>query len=178
MDIWPRWSVVGHLFSLKHIYRQFLSFPWHTLYLCPLHSHILSLSCSLSLPDLEWLWNQDASRDLLLAIHPPNYIILWNGDTGTKLWKKSYAENILSFSFDPFDPSNMACRWTATDVALPYYEFHLYLYFSPLVLYSCRHAHKSDTGGSQFEMVWKRYWFALSVYLSTLHVWCKTARPA
>ena len=59
-------------------------------------------------PDLEWLWNQDASRDLLLAVHPPNYIVLWNGDTGTKLWKKSYAENILSFSFDPFDPSNMA----------------------------------------------------------------------
>ncbi|KAL6101357.1 wdr11 [Pungitius sinensis] len=58
--------------------------------------------------DLEWLWNQDASRDLLLAIHPPNYIVLWNGDTGTKLWKKSYAENILSFSFDPFDSSNMA----------------------------------------------------------------------
>uniref|UniRef100_A0A3Q3W4A3 WD repeat-containing protein 11 n=1 Tax=Mola mola TaxID=94237 RepID=A0A3Q3W4A3_MOLML len=58
--------------------------------------------------DLEWLWNQDASRDLLLAIHPPNYIVLWNGDTGTKLWKKSYAENILSFSFDPFEPSNMA----------------------------------------------------------------------
>uniref|UniRef100_A0A8C3ASK2 WD repeat-containing protein 11 n=1 Tax=Cyclopterus lumpus TaxID=8103 RepID=A0A8C3ASK2_CYCLU len=40
--------------------------------------------------DLEWLWNQDASH------------------TGTKLWKKSYAENILSFSFDPFDSSNMA----------------------------------------------------------------------
>uniref|UniRef100_A0AAR2LXY6 WD repeat-containing protein 11 n=1 Tax=Pygocentrus nattereri TaxID=42514 RepID=A0AAR2LXY6_PYGNA len=58
--------------------------------------------------DMDWLWNQDASRDLLLAVHPPNYIVLWNGDTGTKLWKKSYAENILSFSFDPFDPSNLA----------------------------------------------------------------------
>ncbi|XP_048864245.1 WD repeat-containing protein 11 [Brienomyrus brachyistius] len=58
--------------------------------------------------DMEWLWAQDASRDLLLAVHPPNYIILWNGDTGAKLWKKSYAENILSFSFDPFDPSNLA----------------------------------------------------------------------
>ncbi|XP_064788043.1 WD repeat-containing protein 11 isoform X2 [Oncorhynchus masou masou] len=57
---------------------------------------------------MDWLWTQDASRDLLLAIHPPNYIVLWNGDTGTKLWKKSYAENILSFSFDPFDPSNLA----------------------------------------------------------------------
>ncbi|XP_017320048.1 WD repeat-containing protein 11 isoform X1 [Ictalurus punctatus] len=58
--------------------------------------------------DMDWLWNQDASHDLILAVHPPNYIVLWNGDTGTKLWKKSYAENILSFSFDPFDPSNLA----------------------------------------------------------------------
>ncbi|XP_067277435.1 WD repeat-containing protein 11 isoform X1 [Pseudorasbora parva] len=58
--------------------------------------------------DMDWLWAQDASRDLLLAVHPPNYIVLWNGDTGTKLWKKSYAENILSFSFDPFEPSNLA----------------------------------------------------------------------
>uniref|UniRef100_H3AKR3 WD repeat-containing protein 11 n=1 Tax=Latimeria chalumnae TaxID=7897 RepID=H3AKR3_LATCH len=57
--------------------------------------------------DMKWLWNQDASRDLLLAVHPPNYIVLWNADTGTKLWKKSYAENILSFSFDPFDPSKL-----------------------------------------------------------------------
>ncbi|KAM7074056.1 WD repeat-containing protein 11 isoform 1-T1 [Molossus nigricans] len=57
--------------------------------------------------DLQWLWSQDASRDLLLAIHPPNYIVLWNADTGTKLWKKSYADNILSFSFDPFDPSHL-----------------------------------------------------------------------
>lgn len=72
--------------------------------------NFIQWSLCLSLPDLEWLWNQDASRDLLLAVHPPNYIVLWNGDTGTKLWKKSYAENILSFSFDPFDPSNMACK--------------------------------------------------------------------
>lgn len=63
------------------------------------------------LTDMQWLWSQDASRDLLLAVHPPNYIVLWNADTGTKLWKKSYAENILSFSFDPFDPSNLTCKF-------------------------------------------------------------------
>lgn len=63
---------------------------------------------------MDWLWAQDASRDLLLAVHPPNYIVLWNGDTGTKLWKKSYAENILSFSFDPFEPSNLACVYSIT----------------------------------------------------------------
>ncbi|KAM4703755.1 WD repeat-containing protein 11 [Rhinophrynus dorsalis] len=58
--------------------------------------------------DMQWLWSQDASRDLLLAVHPPNLIVLWNADTGTKLWKKSYAENILSFSFNPFEPSQLA----------------------------------------------------------------------
>ncbi|KAM8924117.1 WD repeat-containing protein 11 [Pelodytes ibericus] len=58
--------------------------------------------------DMQWLWSQDASRDLLLAVHPPNLIVLWNADTGTKLWKKSYAENILTFSFNPFQPSQLA----------------------------------------------------------------------
>lgn len=112
--LYTHWSVAGHLFSLRHTCHQSLSFPWRPPRLCPAHSHILPLS----LPDLEWLWNQDASRDLLLAVHPPNYIVLWNGDTGTKLWKKSYAENILSFSFDPFDSSNMACRCSADDLSL------------------------------------------------------------
>lgn len=57
---------------------------------------------------LEWLRNQDASRDLLLALHPPYSLILWNADTGTRLWKKSYTENLLSFSFDPFNGKNLA----------------------------------------------------------------------
>lgn len=74
-------------------------------------SEVISEFCLyLVFTDVQWLWNQDASRDLLLAIHPPNYIVLWNADTGTKLWKKSYADNILSFSFDPFDPSHLTCE--------------------------------------------------------------------
>lgn len=83
-----------------------------TLCIHLLHSCLFLSGFRDFLSDLEWLWNQDVSRDLLLAVHPPNYIVLWNGDTGTKLWKKSYAENILSFSFDPFDPFNMACMYT------------------------------------------------------------------
>ncbi|XP_076467443.1 WD repeat-containing protein 11-like [Babylonia areolata] len=57
---------------------------------------------------LEWLRNQDASRDLLLALHPPYSLILWNADTGTRLWKKSYTETLLSFTFDPFNGKNLA----------------------------------------------------------------------
>ncbi|XP_025096054.1 WD repeat-containing protein 11-like [Pomacea canaliculata] len=57
---------------------------------------------------LEWLRNQDASRDLLVALHPPYTLILWNADTGTRLWKKSYTEMLLSFTFDPFNLKNLA----------------------------------------------------------------------
>ncbi|XP_077868471.1 WD repeat-containing protein 11 [Saccoglossus kowalevskii] len=55
--------------------------------------------------EMDWLSTQDASHDLLAALHPPYSIILWNADTGTKLWKKSFTETILSFAFDPFDPT-------------------------------------------------------------------------
>ncbi|XP_022080580.1 WD repeat-containing protein 11-like isoform X4 [Acanthaster planci] len=58
--------------------------------------------------DLEWLSTQDASHDLLVALHPPYSIVLWNADTGTKLWKKTFTDNIISMTFDPFDSSNLA----------------------------------------------------------------------
>ncbi|KAJ8316897.1 hypothetical protein KUTeg_004801 [Tegillarca granosa] len=58
--------------------------------------------------DLEWLVTQDASHDLLIVLHPPYSLILWNADTGTKLWKKSYTESLISFSFDPFNPRHVA----------------------------------------------------------------------
>ncbi|KAH9489673.1 WD repeat-containing protein 11, partial [Bulinus truncatus] len=57
---------------------------------------------------LQWLNNQDACRDLLVCLHPPYSLILWNADTGTKLWKKSYTENLCSFTFDPFNSKNLA----------------------------------------------------------------------
>uniref|UniRef100_A0A2C9KHQ4 Uncharacterized protein n=1 Tax=Biomphalaria glabrata TaxID=6526 RepID=A0A2C9KHQ4_BIOGL len=57
---------------------------------------------------LQWLSNQDACRDLLVCLHPPYSLIVWNADTGTKLWKKSYTENLLSFTFDPFNSKNLA----------------------------------------------------------------------
>ncbi|KAI8499468.1 WD repeat-containing protein 11 [Branchiostoma belcheri] len=56
---------------------------------------------------LEWLSTQDACPTLLAAIHPPSSVVLWNADTGTKLWKKNFNETLLSFAFDPFNPTNM-----------------------------------------------------------------------
>ncbi|KAG1655446.1 WD repeat-containing protein 11 [Nymphon striatum] len=58
--------------------------------------------------DMEWLHNQDSCQDLLLALHQPYSLILWNAMTGTKVWKKNYTENLISFSFDPFESNNIA----------------------------------------------------------------------
>lgn len=57
--------------------------------------------------DLEWLGTQDACHDLLVALHAPSSLIVWNADTGTKLWKKTFQEALLCFAFDPFMPSNV-----------------------------------------------------------------------
>lgn len=57
--------------------------------------------------DLEWLGTQDACHDLLVVLHAPSSMILWNADTGTKLWKKTFQEALLCFAFDPFMPSNV-----------------------------------------------------------------------
>ena len=60
--------------------------------------------------DLEWLRVQDACHDLLVVLHAPSSMILWNADTGTKLWKKTFQENLLCFAFDPFIPCNVTCK--------------------------------------------------------------------
>ncbi|KAF4521502.1 hypothetical protein B566_EDAN001802 [Ephemera danica] len=45
---------------------------------------------------------------LLLALHPPYSLILWDLRLRSKLWKKTYTETLLSFSLDPFDHSKLA----------------------------------------------------------------------
>lgn len=60
---------------------------------------------------MEWLGEQDASQDLLLVLHPPACLILWNAESGTKLWKKTYGETLYKFVIDPFNSSNIACSY-------------------------------------------------------------------
>ncbi|KAG8183940.1 hypothetical protein JTE90_006865 [Oedothorax gibbosus] len=57
--------------------------------------------------DIEWISGRDSCQNLLLALHPPYSIVLWNTETGSKVWKKSYTETILSFAFDPFAGNNI-----------------------------------------------------------------------
>ena len=74
--------------------------------------------------DLEWLATQDACHDLLVVLHAPSSMILWNADTGTKLWKKTFQEPLLCFAFDPFMPSNVTCKFMSCSSG------HAYMYVS------------------------------------------------
>ncbi|KRY87831.1 WD repeat-containing protein 11 [Trichinella pseudospiralis] len=58
--------------------------------------------------DMQWLCCQDASPDLLLALHGPATLILWNGDQGTQLWRVAYTDVFIGFSIDPFQLSRIA----------------------------------------------------------------------
>ena len=53
---------------------------------------------------------QSGDSALLLALHPPNHLILWNMDTGVKVWKKSYGDALLGISLDPFTVGSALLR--------------------------------------------------------------------
>ena len=62
-------------------------------------------------------WLGEAIEDtghLLLALHPPNILVLWDTYTGKQIWKKVYANEtaLTSFDFDPFDVSRIAFKST------------------------------------------------------------------
>lgn len=60
-----------------------------------------------------WAQHFDNSEKYLMAIHPPYSFVIWDVTIGTKLWKKTYAEQILAIDFDPFDPTRLACNFSA-----------------------------------------------------------------
>uniref|UniRef100_A0A914VYZ2 Uncharacterized protein n=1 Tax=Plectus sambesii TaxID=2011161 RepID=A0A914VYZ2_9BILA len=68
--------------------------------------------------DIKWLPWQDTSKDFLLALHPPYSVVLWNADTGEKIWKKSYTETLHSLSLDPFNMRKLAFATSAGNVLL------------------------------------------------------------
>nr|VZI27304.1 unnamed protein product [Spirometra erinaceieuropaei] len=56
---------------------------------------------------IQWVPDQEISRDLLAVLHSDNKLILWNAQTCTVLWRKTYNDVIWSFSFDPFSTKNV-----------------------------------------------------------------------
>lgn len=57
--------------------------------------------------EMYWVPYQDISRDLLVVLHSNGKLVLWNAQTCTPLWKKTYLPNLSSLSFDPFSSQNL-----------------------------------------------------------------------
>ncbi|XP_046385283.1 WD repeat-containing protein 11-like [Ischnura elegans] len=64
--------------------------------------------------DMEWLtrWSgqgsEGSSFSTLASLHSPYCLVVWDVNARCRLWKKTYTENLVSFSFDPFDASRIA----------------------------------------------------------------------
>lgn len=59
----------------------------------------------------------DNNLQLLLVVHSPNIVILWNAQTATKVWRIAYenerqrdAEIFSQISLDPFNPQRAICK--------------------------------------------------------------------
>ena len=65
--------------------------------------------------DMDWLGEAvEDTGHLLLVLHPPNILVLWDTYSGKQIWKKVYANEtaLFSFDFDPFDVSRLAFKST------------------------------------------------------------------
>ena len=61
--------------------------------------------------EMTWLDGRvENSGHLLAALHPPFALVLWDASNGDVVWKKTYAETLQGFDFDPFDASRLAFR--------------------------------------------------------------------
>jgi hypothetical protein len=65
--------------------------------------------------DMEWVSGFDNGEQMLAALHPPYALVIWDIRNKTKLWKKTYTETLMSFSFDPFAPSKLACKFVCSN---------------------------------------------------------------
>jgi len=60
---------------------------------------------NLPVQQLRWV-----NSTCLLAVHPPNHLVLWDMETGMKIWKKSYGDSILEFDLSPFHQDTLLLR--------------------------------------------------------------------
>ncbi|XP_052771581.1 WD repeat-containing protein 11-like isoform X2 [Mya arenaria] len=59
--------------------------------------------------DIQWLRGHATSHDLVVVLRHPDLLELWDGFTGVRLWRKSFGENLLSMTLDPFDIQRLIC---------------------------------------------------------------------
>uniref|UniRef100_A0A914CEA4 WD repeat-containing protein 11 n=1 Tax=Acrobeloides nanus TaxID=290746 RepID=A0A914CEA4_9BILA len=68
--------------------------------------------------DMKWFIWQDTNRDFLLVLHSNHNVILWNSDTGEKIWTYPSTFPMFKFSIDPFDSSCLAFSSSGSNILL------------------------------------------------------------
>ncbi|VDL92677.1 unnamed protein product [Schistocephalus solidus] len=86
---------------------SFLGRLWLRVQNQDLLSAVRCFLCLFNFSAIQWVPDQEISRDLLAVLHSDNKLILWNAQTCTVLWRKTYNDIISSFSFDPFSTKNI-----------------------------------------------------------------------
>ena len=67
---------------------------------------------------LKWFLWKDASRDFVLALHSGSQLVLWNADSGDKVWSHSYTIPLFDMALDPFNPKHV-CGQSALLPTIP-----------------------------------------------------------
>uniref|UniRef100_A0A1I7XNN5 Bulb-type lectin domain-containing protein n=1 Tax=Heterorhabditis bacteriophora TaxID=37862 RepID=A0A1I7XNN5_HETBA len=57
---------------------------------------------------MKWFIWKDMSRDFLLSLHSGNNLVLWNTDSGDKMWTYTYSRLLFDMSLDPFNSRHAA----------------------------------------------------------------------
>lgn len=113
-----RWSRHMHYHDLVNLYHLKLASADSSGTVLVWDISQATVRSTLSEPDrtlleMNWLVGGDSSHHLLLSLYSLGTLILWHADSGAQLWRKSYADSLLSFSLDPFC-ENTVC-FLATD---------------------------------------------------------------
>lgn len=59
-------------------------------------------------------WVPGERNDLILTtLHSPYYFVVWDMSKQTKLWKKGFLDNIFYFQFNPFNSSEVVCKYNS-----------------------------------------------------------------
>ena len=63
-------------------------------------------------PELLWMDGSVGENNghLLLALHLPSTLIMWDTGSGQQVWKKTVSETLRGFDLDPFDDSRVLLR--------------------------------------------------------------------
>ncbi|CAD6184468.1 unnamed protein product [Caenorhabditis auriculariae] len=107
-----RWSPARCSFRDHGVYTQLLASADIAGHIIVVDPFTATKKSQFALPhssvlQMTWFAWKDISRDFMLVLHSGNTLILWNCETGEKVWSHNYSVPLFDFSTDPFASRNI-----------------------------------------------------------------------